>query len=296
MEKDFYIKRIKNFLNRYETERKSFSMIFPFLMSLFVFLRRLYRKLKNKFEKIAKTKQEYKKFINVRHQSVLMRKLGDVDMSLQKNKIKNLEIASKKLDQLVINPGEIFSFWEIVGCPSYKKGYLDGILISRGKVKVGVGGGICQLGNLLYWMFLHTNVEIIERKHHSYDIFPDSGRVLPFSSGATLFYNYVDLKIKNTLDYPIQIKLWLDEKYLKGQILSDFPRQEKISVFEEFHSFVLYKNKFFRYNIIKKSIKKDENIKIEEISENFCPVLYEITEKEILEKGYKLIKIKKTDF
>jgi len=291
MKKGFYIKRIKKILNNYERERKSFSMIFPFLMPFFVFLKRLNRKLKNKFEKIAKTKQEYKKFINVRHQSVLMRKLWDVDMSLQKNKIKNLEIASKKLDWLVVNPGEIFSFWEIVWCPSYKKWYLDGILISRWKVKVWVWWWICQLWNLLYWMFLHTNVEIIERKHHSYDIFPDSWRVLPFSSWATLFYNYVDLKIKNTLDYPIQIKLWLDEKYLKWQILSDFPVQEKISVFEEFHSFVLYKNKFFRYNIIKKSIKKDENIKIEKISENFSPVLYKITEKEILEKWYQFIKL-----
>lgn len=291
MQKEFYIEKIKKYLNKKEIERKSFSMIFPFLMPFFVFLKRLNRKLKNKFEKIAKTKQEYKKFINVRHQSVLMRKLWDVDMSLQKNKIKNLEIASKKLDWLVIKPGEIFSFWEIVWCPSYKKWYLDGILISRWKVKVWVWWWICQLWNLLYWMFLHTNVEIIERKHHSYDIFPDSWRVLPFSSWATLFYNYLDLKIKNTLDYPIQIKLWLDEKYLKWQILSDFPRQEKISVFEEFHSFVLHKNKFFRYNIIKKSIKKDEKIKIEKISENFCPVLYKITENEILEKWHNLIKI-----
>ena len=75
MKKNFYIKRIKKILNNYETERKSFSMIFPFLMPFFVFLKRLHRKLQNKFEKIAKTKQEYKKFINVRHQSVLMRKL-----------------------------------------------------------------------------------------------------------------------------------------------------------------------------------------------------------------------------
>lgn len=287
----FYKNRIEKILEKNDKARKSFSMIFPFLMPFFVFVKRFLRKIKNKFEKISREKWEYKKFKNVKHQSLLMRKLWNVDMSLQKNKIKNLEIASKKLDWLLIKPWEIFSFWEIVWCPSYKDGYLDGILISRWKVKVWVWGGICQLWNLLYWMFLHTKLEIVERKHHSYDIFPDSWRVLPFSSWATLFYNYVDLKVKNILNYPIQIKIWLDEKYLKWEILSDFERQEKISVFEDFHTFVLYKNKFFRYNNIKKQVKVWEKIEIFDISENFCPVLYEITEKDIIEKGHKLIKI-----
>lgn len=291
MEKEeFYKKRIKKILENEQKERKSFSMIFPFLMPFFVFLKRFFRKVKNKFQKIAKTKQNFKKFKNVRHQSVLMRKLWNIDMSLQKNKITNLKIASEKLNWLVIKPWEIFSFWEIVGCPSYKDGYLDWILISGWKVKAWVWWWICQLWNLLYWMFLHTKLEIIERKHHSYDIFPDNLRVLPFSSWATLFYNYVDLKVKNTLGYEVQIKLWFDEKYLRWAILSDFERKEKISVFEDFHAFVLYENKFFRYNFIKKEVKAWDKIEIFNVSENFSPVLYKITEKEILEKWYNLIK------
>ncbi|MFJ8513275.1 VanW family protein [Lysinibacillus xylanilyticus] len=51
------------------------------------------------------------------------------------------------------------------------------------KVKTGVGGGICQLANLLYWMALHTPLIVTERHHHSFDPFPDSGRTLPFGSG-----------------------------------------------------------------------------------------------------------------
>ena len=49
-----------------------------------------------------------------------------------------------------------------------------------GEVKTSIGGGICQLANLLYWMALHTPLEVIERHHHSFDPFPDSGRTLPF--------------------------------------------------------------------------------------------------------------------
>lgn len=59
-------------------------------------------------------------------------------MQLQVNKVKNLEIALEKINGILIQPGGIFSFWELVGEPTAKKGYLDGVLISKGKVKVGV--------------------------------------------------------------------------------------------------------------------------------------------------------------
>lgn len=129
----------------------------------------------------------------------------------------------------------------------------------------------------------------MERLHHSYDIFPDSDRVLPFSSWATIFYNYVDLKIKNTLDYPIQIKLWLDNKYLKWQILSDFEKHQKIHILEDSHSFIHYNKKFFRYNIISKETKINwKLIKKEKIIENFAPVLYNIDFEYIKKKNYNL--------
>ena len=49
--------------------------------------------------------------------------------------------------------------------------------------------------------------------------FPDSGRVLPFGSGATCFYNFLDLKVK-TFCAPLQIKIMTDT-HLKGQLLSE---------------------------------------------------------------------------
>ena len=236
------------------------------------------------FQPIARGKSDFLPYINVKHQSVLLRKLGDVDMQLQVNKVKNLQIALEKINGILIQPGEIFSFWELVGKPTAQKGYLEGVLISKGKVKVGIWGGLCQLGNLLYWMFLHLPVEIIERHRHSYDLFPDSGRVLPFASGATVFYNYVDLKVKNTLEYPIQIKLWTDEKYLKGQIRSPQAKEVKIHVFEEDHCFIRYQGRFWRYNTIKKTNKKWGKEEAILISENLVPVMYQVNLETLLEK------------
>ncbi len=279
-----YIKRIQALLNQEEKQSTSRSIKYPKLMPLFVAIKRFQRKVQNLSLPLAKQiSKQNKKYINVRHQSLLMRKLWDCDMQLQKNKITNIQIAIKKLDGLIIHPWEVFSFWENVGKPTYQKGYLDGILISKWEVKVWVGGGLCQLSNLLYRMFLHTQVEILERHRHSFDIFPDSGRVLPFGSGATVFYNYVDLKIKNTLKYPIQIKLRTTEQHLKGQLRSDFPKTEKIHITEDFHTFIHYKDKRRRYNTISKNITKDKVTTKISLLENICPVQYTVTDK-MLEK------------
>ena len=89
-----------------------------------------------------------------RHQSLLRRRLGDSSPRLQEQKIVNLQQAVKKLDGIVIKPGEIFSLWHIVGKPSYRAGYVDGMLLSNGKVVEGLGGGMCQLSNFLFWIFL----------------------------------------------------------------------------------------------------------------------------------------------
>ena len=150
------------------------------------------------------------------HQSILLRKLKDVEMYLQHNKIKNLEIASRHLHNLIIEPGEVFSFWYLVGKTTKRKGYQTGMMLHNGKVVRGTGGGLCQLGNLIFWMALHTPLTVVERWRHSYDVFPDSNRTLPFGSGATLSYNYVDLQLKNNTNQPYQLQIWLSEKYLHG--------------------------------------------------------------------------------
>lgn len=113
---------------------------------------------------------------------LLLRKLQGVDMELQKNKVKNLQLASKKIDGLIINPGEEFSFWNLVGNATKQKGYLEGLVISNSKMKKGYGGGLCQLANMIHWLVLHTPLEITEMHHHSDALFPDVKRRVPFGT------------------------------------------------------------------------------------------------------------------
>jgi vancomycin resistance protein VanW len=153
-----------------------------------------------------------------RHKSLLLRRLGDADMWLQHNKVTNLRIAAARLDGLVIEPGETFSFCRTVGRATRRKGYLVGMFLSGGEVRPDVGGGICQAANLLHWMVLHSPLTVTERSEHSFDPFPDSGRVIPWGTGTSIFWNYVDLQVRNDTEAAYQLRVWVGESHLHGEL------------------------------------------------------------------------------
>src|SRR5947207_880543 len=114
----------------------------PALYFLAVWTKRLTRYLEwyagpHRFASI--TSSEKLPFRIMKHQSVLLKKLGESDMPLQINKVINLKIAIKKIDGIIIKPGETFSFCKLVGLPSKWKGYLPGMEITFGEVKAGIG-------------------------------------------------------------------------------------------------------------------------------------------------------------
>lgn len=213
----------------------------------------------------------------IRHRSVLLRQLKDVEMYLQHNKITNLRLAISKINGTIIKPGQTFSIWRLVGRPTRRKGYLEGLVLMNGKIATGIGGGLCQLGNLLYWMTLHTPLSVTERYRHGYDVFPDVNRKIPFACGATLSYNYIDLQIKNETSAAFQINLRLDEEYLNGEIRSDREPENEYEVFETDH---LIKMQFWggytRHNKIwKRKINKIDGSQREElVTENHAIMMY----------------------
>ncbi len=169
------------------------------------------------------------------HKSMILRPLKDVDMYLQENKRVNLKLAVAHLNNIVIQPGETFSIWKLVGRPSKQKGYLDGLVLKQGKISKGTGGGLCQLGNLLFWIFAHSPLVIKERYRHGFDVFPDVNRKVPFGAGATLAYNHIDLQVKNETNQPYQLKVWLDETHLHGKLLCSEPMDATFEVVERNH-------------------------------------------------------------
>ena len=67
-----------------------------------------------------------------RHNSLIRRRLGNVNMQLQENKATNLALAVKHINGLVIRPGETFSVWKLIGRTTKRKGYKEGLTIAKG--------------------------------------------------------------------------------------------------------------------------------------------------------------------
>ena len=111
-------------------------------------------------------------FLKFQHRSVVLRPLPGVDPTLQLNKRRNLELATARIDQIVIQPGETFSFWKLVGRPTRRKGYLKGLVLRHGLISEGIGGGLCQLGNLLFWMAAHSPLTITETVSYTHLTLP----------------------------------------------------------------------------------------------------------------------------
>jgi len=210
-----------------------------------------------------------------KHRSVILRKLKDVEMYLQENKRKNLEIAIRHLNNIEIKPGENFSLWKLVGRPTKRKGYLEGLVLKSGKIEKDIGSGLCQLGNLLFWIFAHSPLSISERYRHGFDVFPDVNRKVPFGAGATLSYNYIDLQIKNDTLHNFVIKLWLDKTHLNGELFSKNKINKSYKIEERNHQI---KQQFWggysRHNQIFK-ITTSETSETEELMvENHAIMMY----------------------
>lgn len=211
------------------------------------------------------------------HKTLLLRELKDVDMQYQYNKIINLKIAVKKIDGIIIKPGETFSYWKLIGKPTSKKGYVPGMVLFCGSYTMGIGGGLCQLSNLIYWMTLHTPLTIVERYRHSFDVFPDSNRTQPFGSGATCIYPYRDLMIRNDTNDDFQLKLNVGQSYLEGNWLSNNKSIYKYEVIEKNHQFKSeYWGGFSRHNELyrKRYTITGEFIDEEYITENHALMMY----------------------
>lgn len=211
------------------------------------------------------------------HRSFLLRPLKNVEMYLQHNKVTNLRLAIERINGIVIKPGETFSIWRRVGRPTKRRGFLEGLVLHNGKIDKGIGGGLCQLGNLLYWMALHSPLTVAERWRHGFDVFPDINRSIPFACGATLSYNYVDLQLKNETQDDFQLNLWLDEEYLNGELRSNREADHTYEVLETDHLIKMqWWGGYTRHNSIwqRRTSKLDGTTDQVQVAENHAIMMY----------------------
>lgn len=210
--------------------------------------------------------------------SPLLRQFAGVDPALQRNKRHNLDLAVATLDGQVLRPGESLSFWRCVGNPTASRGYAPGMVLVRDQLRAGIGGGLCQLSNMLHWLALHTPLTVVERHHHGHDLFPDDGRMVPFGTGATVFYNYLDLRLQNPGPETCRLSLWLTELELRGEIRADRLPALMYEVVEEDHRFRRRFDGVVRENLLYR-VARDRTtgarVGRDLLAHNVFPILYE---------------------
>lgn len=122
------------------------------------------------------------------------------------NRLWNLNQAARRIDGLILQPGEIFGFWNRVQKPTLRNGFRAGPAFKRGQVTTDVGGGLCLISTNVFNAFLLAGCEILERHHHSMDPYGDR-RFFPLGRDAMVYHGYRDLIVRNQSDTPLLLRL-----------------------------------------------------------------------------------------
>ena len=132
----------------------------------------------------------------------------------------NFKTAIDSIEEYIIKPNEVFSFWGAVGNPTSKRGYVKSRSIVDGVLEESIGGGLCQISGLIYYSCILANIDVLERYNHTADIYTEETRFTPLGSDATVVYGYKDLKIRNSLKHPIVFGFSLTETEITIQLKS----------------------------------------------------------------------------
>lgn len=120
------------------------------------------------------------------------------------NRTKNIRIAMKSINGLIIQPGEVISFNELVGPRTKEAGFFEAPSLENGKKVTSVGGGICQIASTWSAATIKMKIKIIERHRHSLPVSYISSK-----EEAAVVYGIKDFKLKNTSKNVLFVKCFI---------------------------------------------------------------------------------------
>ena len=130
------------------------------------------------------------------------------------NRNTNLGLACAAINDVVLLPGEEFSYNATLGERTAAAGYKPAGTYVNGLTVDTIGGGICQVSSTLYYCTLLADLKIIERWPHGYiSNYTDPGM------DASVSWPSADLHFKNNTDYPIKIVAYRAEGNVTVKLL-----------------------------------------------------------------------------
>lgn len=119
---------------------------------------------------------------------------GDVSRS------HNVSLAAKKINEVVLAPGDVFSYNETVGPRTAARGFKTANVYVGNRVEPGIGGGICQVSSTLFNAVVLADLNIVYRTNHSLPV-----TYVPLGRDATVSYGSIDFKFSNNTGHPVKI-------------------------------------------------------------------------------------------
>lgn len=123
-----------------------------------------------------------------------------------KNRLTNLQLACAAINGYCVQPGETFSFNDVVGQRTKARGYKMATVYQSGEVAEDIGGGVCQVSTTLWNAAMKANCDIVERHEHSRPVaYVDRGK------DATVNWKTQDMRFKNTSKFPMYLVCYVSD-------------------------------------------------------------------------------------
>ena len=130
------------------------------------------------------------------------------------NRTTNVRLATEAVNGIELMPGEVFSYNDAVGPRTEKRGFKPAGTFVKGEVVDEIGGGICQVSSTLYMATLKANLKQVSRSAHRFVV-----SYTPIGQDATVYWGSLDYQFKNDTDYPIRLKVTLDDDTVRIKIV-----------------------------------------------------------------------------
>lgn len=123
-----------------------------------------------------------------------------IDTGKKDGRVHNIKLASSKINNTVLQPGEIFSLNEAIGPRSRENGYKKAPVIVDDRLVDDYGGGVCQVATTLYNAVLKARLPVVERHRHTRPV-----SYAPMGRDAAIAGDIKDFKFKNDGEHAILI-------------------------------------------------------------------------------------------
>ncbi|WP_024622274.1 VanW family protein [Metaclostridioides mangenotii] len=137
----------------------------------------------------------------------------------------NVGLSARKTSDVLLMPGEEFSYNGMTGPSNRANGYKNAPVIVYGKLQQAPGGGVCQTSSTIYNTALFAGMQITEVTNHS-----AASSYVPRGRDATVSDGGLNLRFKNPYKHPVFVKNSANGSVITSTIYGNSSDKQNIGI------------------------------------------------------------------